>query len=81
MTYADLRFSLFSDSQVFFCTFIKSLSLLTVNPLKHHVIPIISIIQGTVHTADCRRGCTCFLRYFQIGFLLSQHLCDLESLR
>ena len=50
---------------------------LAVRPLiqagKHHIITIISVIQGAVHAADRRRGCPCFFRNIQIRAVLPQH--------
>ena len=50
------------------------------NPGKYHGIAIISIVQGTIYTADGSSGSTGFLGNLQISLVLSQHLGYLETL-
>lgn len=52
-----------------------------VNPLKHHIVSVISIIKRTIHAADCRRRSACLLCNFQISLLFPEHFRHFKSLR
>ena len=55
-------------------------ALLLLNPLKHHVITVIPIIQRPVHTAYGCSGSARGLGNVEIRFLFPKHLCDLVPL-
>lgn len=48
---------------------------------KYHLITVISIVQGTVYTADRSCGSSCLLGNIKVCTLIGKHLGYLEALR
>ena len=55
-------------------------NLLLLHPPEHHFITVVSVISGTVYTADGSGGSTGFFRNLKISFMVFQHRSHLKTL-
>ena len=61
--------------------FAALLPVILLHTCKYHLITIISIVQGTVYTADRSCGSSCLLGNIKVCTLIGKHLGYLEALR